>query len=105
MFTSKSKIVNSEKGKHLQQCGEPLTFQMADSTGNSIVRGISATMNGSKQNIHEMNSDVNGLILPILIRTNGGMILLNITEEDSIIGKKHTDSISDTIKQNNGSEK
>ncbi len=76
---------------------------MADSTGNSIVRGISATMNGSKQNIHEMNSDVNGLILPILIRTNGGMILLNITEEDSIIGKKHTDSISDTIKQNNDS--
>ena len=57
-------------------------------------------MNGQKRNIHEMNFDVSGLTPPILILTNGGMIHLFITEENFIIGKKHTDTISGIIKQN-----
>ena len=58
------------------------------------------TMPGPKRNTHETNLDVNGLIYLNIMLTDGDMIHLFITEKNFIIGKKHTDIISNITNQN-----
>ena len=74
-------------------------FRMVNNTENSIVRGISATMNGLKGNIQEMNFDANGSILLIFIMTDMDIIILNGIEMSFTIGEKPTDPMSGIIKQ------
>ena len=56
-------------------------------------------MLGLNRNTHEMNFDVNGLILPITIQVED-MICLFIAEKNFKIGKKHIDIISNITSQN-----
>ena len=74
-------------------------FRMVNNTENSIVRGTSATMNGQKRNIHEMNFDANGLIPPIIIMTDGEPMCLNTIEAGFTTGRKLTDPMSGVIEQ------
>ena len=56
-------------------------------------------MLGLNRNTHEMNFDVNGLILPITIQVEH-MICLFIAEKNVKIGKKRTDFTSNGTNQN-----
>ena len=57
-------------------------------------------MPGLKQNTHETNFGVSGLIHLTIMLTGGDMIHLFITEKNFIIGKKHIDIISNITSQN-----